>query len=102
MATSTIQVILIYLKEFKTLKVDYLLLPINDTNFGMGDASYLSYQLQPKMIIPCHYGMFEPPPPENWQGGHPAEFLAALQLRKYKLPHTDIMVLKPGGRIVFV
>ena len=38
------------------LDVDYLLLPINDTNLGVGFAALLTHLLQPRVVIPCHYG----------------------------------------------
>ena len=57
------------------LKVDYLLLPINDTNLGVGFAALLTRILQPKVVIPCHYGFTSPP--VRSQGGHPAEFVTA-------------------------
>ncbi len=88
-----------YLKEFSELRVEYLLLPINDTNLGVGFAAQLTEELQPRVVIPCHYGMYAPP--KDWQGGHPAEYLSALAARRYETPYTDIMVLTPGGRVLF-
>jgi len=87
-----------YLKEMAKLKVDYLLLPINDTNLSVGFAAQLTNELQPKVVVPCHYGMYAPP--EDWQGGHPAEYLVALTARRYEIPYTDIMILKPGGMVI--
>ncbi|MFC2076147.1 MBL fold metallo-hydrolase [candidate division KSB1 bacterium] len=87
-------------KEMLDLDVDFLLLPINDTNFGVGFAALLAHILQPKVIIPCHYGFTWPP--VRSQGGHPAELLTVIESRDYKLPNTDIVVLKPGGRYVLV
>lgn len=84
--------------EIHGLSVDYLLLPINDTNFGAGMAALLTQILQPRAVIPCHYGFVFPP--VRSQGGHPAEYLAALASRSYRIPNTDIMILKPGGKIV--
>jgi L-ascorbate metabolism protein UlaG (beta-lactamase superfamily) len=86
------------LEEFSKLSVDYLLLPINDTNLSAGFAAQLTQDLQPKVVIPCHYGMYAPN--RDWQGGHPAEYLTALAARGYAYPFTDIMVLKPGGKVV--
>ena len=88
----------VYLKEFKHLQVDYLLLPVNDTNLNVGFAAQLTDELQPKAVIPCHYGMWAPA--KHWQGGHPAEYLTALAARGYTLPQTDVLVLKPGGKLV--
>jgi L-ascorbate metabolism protein UlaG (beta-lactamase superfamily) len=93
-----------YLSEFNRLKVDYLLLPINDTDLGVGWAATLAERLQPQVIIPCHYRMWFKGGPGQFfgsQSGHPAELLLALLVRGYSLPKTDIMVLKPGGRIFF-
>lgn len=87
-----------YLKEFSQLDVDVLLLPINDTNLNAGFAALLTKELQPSIVIPCHYGMY--PPPEDWQGGHPAEYLTAIAARGYSVPHTNIMVLQPGGCVI--
>ena len=36
------------------LKVDYFLIPINDTGIGVGFAALLTQILQPKIVIPCH------------------------------------------------
>lgn len=82
------------------LDVDYLLLPINDTNLGAGFGALLTSLLQPKVVIPCHYGYTYPP--IRSQGGHPAEFVTALAARNYKIPCTDIVILQPGGKFVFV
>ena len=80
------------------LEVDYLFVPINDTNLGVGYAATLTHILQPRVVIPCHYGYTYPP--VRSQGGHPAEFVTALAARNYKLPFTDIAILSPGGRLV--
>ena len=82
------------------LDVDYLLLPINDTNLGVGFAALLTHLLQPRVVIPCHYGYVYPP--VRFQGGHPAEFVTALAARNYRMPGTDIMILNPGGKVVLV
>ena len=80
------------------LDVDYLLVPINDMNLGAGLAALLTHLLQPRVVIPCHYGYVYPP--VRFQGGHPAEFVTALAARNYAVPNTDIMVLNPGGRLI--
>ena len=82
------------------LEVDYLLLPINDTNLGVGFAALLTHLLQPRVVIPCHYGYIYPA--VRFQGGHPSEFVTALAARNYKIPGTDIMILNPGGKVVLV
>ena len=82
------------------LEVDYLLLPINDTNLGVGFAALMTHLLQPRVVIPCHYGYVYPA--VRFQGGHPAEFVTALAARNYKIPGTDIMILNPGGKVVLV
>ena len=89
-----------YLEELAKLEVDYLLLPINDTNLGVGFAALLTSELHPRVVIPCHYGMYAPP--TFWRGGHPGEYLAVLTARAYweSLPRTDIMVLRPGGKVL--
>ena len=87
-------------EEICSLDVDILLLPINDTNFGVGFAALLTQILQPRVVIPCHYGFTYPP--VRSQGGHPAEYVTALAARNYVLPSTDIVILKPGGKYVFV
>ena len=87
------------LDEIANLDVDYLLVPINDTNLGVGFAALLTHMLQPRVVIPCHYGYTYPA--VRSQGGHPAEFVTALAARNYKLPATDIVILSPGGRMVF-
>jgi len=81
-----------------SLEVEYLLLPINDTNMGVGFAAQFAHLLQPKVVIPCHYGYTYPA--VRWMGGHPAEFVTTLASRNYKMPFTDIMILSPGGKIV--
>ena len=43
------------------MEVDYLLVPINDTNLGVGFAALLTYILQPRVVVPCHYGYTHPP-----------------------------------------
>jgi L-ascorbate metabolism protein UlaG (beta-lactamase superfamily) len=80
------------------MDVDYLLVPINDTNLGVGFAALLTSILQPKVVVPCHYGYTYPP--VRSQGGHPAEFVSALVGRGYDIPTTDIVILSPGGRLV--
>ena len=85
-------------EEMCNLDVDYLLLPINDTNFGVGFAALLTQLLQPRVVIPCHFGFFYPP--VRSQGGHPAEYVTAIAARNYHIPDTDIVILKPGGRYV--
>jgi L-ascorbate metabolism protein UlaG (beta-lactamase superfamily) len=89
-----------YLQEFSKLEVDYLLLPVNDTNLGVGFAALLTSELKPRVVIPCHYGMYHPP--SFWRGGHPAEYLAVLVSRGYwaSLPCTDIVTLRPGGKFL--
>lgn len=90
-----------YLEELSKLPVDYLLLPINDTNLGVGFGAMLTNQLRPKVVIPCHYGMYNPP--TLWRGGHPVEYLATLVARGYwtNLSETDIIILRPGGKVIF-
>ena len=66
---------------------------------GVGFAALLTHMLQPRVVIPCHYGYTYPA--VRSQGGHPAEFVTALAARNYKLPATDIVILSPGGRMVF-
>ena len=83
-------------EEVVSLEVGYLLLPINDTNLGVGFAALLTHLLQPRVVIPCHYGYVYPA--VRHQGGHPAEFVTALAARNYKIPSTDIMILSPGGK----
>ena len=80
------------------MEVDYLLVPINDTNLGVGFAALLTYILQPRVVVPCHYGYTHPP--VRSQAGHPAEFVTALAARGYDMPTTDIVILSPGGRLV--
>ena len=49
-------------KELVTsLDVQFLLVPINDTNLGVGFAALLTQLLQPTVVIPCHYGYAYPP-----------------------------------------
>ena len=85
-------------EEMCNLSVDYLLLPINDTNMGVGFAALLTQILQPRVVIPCHFGYFSPP--IRSQGAHPAEYLTTIAARRYRLPNTDIMILSPGGKVV--
>ena len=42
---------------------------------GVGFAAQLAHILQPKVIIPCHYGYTYPA--VRWMGGHPAESVGA-------------------------
>ena len=81
-----------------SLDVTYLLVPINDTNLGVGFAALLTHILQPRVVVPCHYGYVAPP--VRSQAGHPAEFVTALAARNYSIPTTDIVILQPGGRLV--
>ena len=60
----------------------------------------LTHLLQPRVVIPCHYGYIYPA--VRFQGGHPSEFVTALAARNYKIPDTDIMILNPGGKVVLV
>ena len=85
-------------KTVCNLDVDYLLVPINDTNMGVGFAALLTHLIQPKIVIPCHYGYVYPA--VRSQGASPAEFVTALAARNYKIPNTDIMILNPGGKVV--
>ena len=87
-------------EEMCNLAVDYLLLPINDTNMGVGFAALLTQILQPRVVIPCHFGYFSPR--VRSQGAHPAEYLTAIAARQYRLPNTDIMILSSGGKVVLV
>ena len=87
-------------KTIFDLKVDYFLIPINDTGIGVGFAALLTQILQPKVVIPCHYGFYDPPILS--QGGHPAEFVTAIAARDYMLGNTDIVILNPGGKYVLV
>ena len=80
------------------LKVDYLLVPISNTGMGVGYAALLTQILQPKIVIPCHYGFYYPP--MRSQGGHPAEFVTAIAARNYMVGNTDIVILNPGGKYV--
>lgn len=86
-------------KELVTsLDVQFLLLPINDTNLGVGFAALLTQLLQPTVVIPCHYGYGYPP--VRSFAGSPAEFVTALAARNYEVPKTDIVILNPGGKYV--
>lgn len=86
-------------KELVTsLDVQFLLLPINDTNLGVGFAALLTQLLQPTVVIPCHYGYGYPP--VRSFAGSPAEFVTALAARSYDIPKTDIVILNPGGKYV--
>ena len=85
-------------EEMCNLSVDYLLLPINDTNMGVGFAALLTQILQPRVVIPCHFGFFSPR--VRSQGAHPAEYFTAIAARQYRLPNTDIMILSPGGKVI--
>ena len=88
-------------KELVTsLDVQVLLLPINDTNLGVGFAALLTQLLQPTVVVPCHYGYGYPP--VRSFAGSPAEFITALAARNYELPKTDIVILNPGGKYVLV
>ena len=88
-------------KELVTsLDVQVLLLPINDTNLGVGFAALLTQLLQPTVVVPCHYGYGYPP--VRSFAGSPAEFVTALAARNYELPKTDIVILNPGGKYVLV
>ncbi len=87
-----------YLSEMTKLEVDYLLLPLSENNLGTSWAAHLTAKLQPRVVIPCHYGMFDPP--TGWQGGHPVEYLTVLLTREYEVPRTDVMILRPGGRVL--
>jgi len=51
-------------------KIDILVVPINGKfgNPDAKDASYITYQVDPKIVIPCHYWMFAE------HGGDPGEF----------------------------
>ena len=80
------------------LEVDYLIVPICDTDLGAGFGALLTFLLQPQVVIPCHYGYTYPP--IRSQGGHPAEFVTALGVRNYRIPRTDILILQPGGKVV--
>ena len=86
-------------KELVTsLDVQFLLVPINDTNLGVGFAALLTQLLQPTVVIPCHYGYAYPP--VRSLGGSPAEFVTALAARNYEIPNTDVVILNPGGKYV--
>ena len=88
-------------KELVTsLDVQFLLVPINDTNLGVGFAALLTQLLQPTVVVPCHYGYGYPP--VRSFAGSPAEFVTALAARNYEIPNTDIVVLNPGGKYVLV
>ena len=57
-------------------------------------------ELEPGVAIPRYYGMYHPP--SFRRSGHPVEYRAALVNRGYwaSLSQTDIMVLRPGGKVL--
>jgi len=76
-------------KPLYALRPD-VLLPCINGNFGNMnhiDAAQMAQQVQPQVVIPCHFWMFVE------HGGDPAAFLHAC---KYFCPEVPATVLRPG------
>ncbi len=86
----------LHLKESLRLKsIDLLLLPINPTNFGLPDAAKLTEALEPKYVIPMHYGMY------RWHSWGPSCFDGNPNQLKPLITNSriNITALKPGGNL---
>ena len=72
--------------------IDLLLLPINPTNIGLPGAAKLANALEPRYVVPMHYGMY------GWHFWGPSPFDGNPNELKplIKNPLINIIVLKPG------
>lgn len=73
-------------------EIDVLMAPINGRfgNMDAKDCAMLADALQPKLTIPCHYGMFAS------HFGQPGEFLTIMQ---EQYPETSFLILTQGEGI---
>jgi len=78
-----------------TVKVDIMIAPINSAygNLGHENAVRLAAQIQPRVLIGSHFGMFIE------HGGDPGAFLAYA---RQNLPETvTAIVMAPGEKLIF-
>jgi L-ascorbate 6-phosphate lactonase len=70
-----------------------LIAPINGMygNLNSNDCAKLSYALQPKLTIPCHYGMFAS------HMGLPGEF---FNIMTEKYPDNKFLIMTQGEKLV--
>ena len=75
-------------------KIDILIVPINGKfgNPDARDASYITYLVNPKFVIPCHYWMFKE------HGGDPGEFNTYCT---DIVPDIKIMIPAIGEGLIF-
>lgn len=72
--------------------LDVLIAPINGAygNMNEEECARLSGALNPRLTIPCHYGMFAD------HGGNPGKF---LEIMRNTFPDNEIFLITPGERI---
>lgn len=72
--------------------LDVLIAPINGAfgNMNEEECARLSGALNPRLTIPCHYGMFAD------HGGNPGKF---LDIMRNTVPDNEIFLITPGERI---
>ena len=83
-------------EKLRLFSVDVALLPINGRvserrvpgNLSGPEAAQLAHDIGAKLVIPCHYDMFE------FNTGNPDEFLAAAARKR-----LAVRVLRPGERL---
>ena len=83
------------LKPLYDVRPDILLPCINGVfgNMNHIDAAMLVQQAQPRLAIPCHFGMFA-----EHGAGDPGGFMCAC---RYFCPEVKTAVLKPGERFLY-
>ncbi len=81
------------MKEIAQYKIDLMIAPINGAygNLDEMEAVLLTEIMNPKLVVPCHYGNFAE------HGGNPDIFAKNME---NMLPEQKYMVMKPGEYIV--
>ena len=76
----------------KAGEIDILIAPINGAygNLNERECAILSNAIQPKLTIPCHFGMFAA------HGGSPNEF---IQIMNSEYPEQQYLLMTPGEGI---
>lgn len=74
-------------------KIDVMIAPINGAwgNLNEVECAKLSAALNPKITIPCHYGMFA------MHGGNPNVFASIM---KENYPQNDFLILQQGEELI--
>lgn len=73
--------------------IDVMIAPINGAygNLDENDCALLSYKVNPKLTVPCHYGMFAS------HGGSPGKF---YEIMTNKYPNNKFCIMAQGEGII--